>query len=93
MNSRVAAVVSAPIFGVSAPVSSAIALDARLPMTPDATITASVDVYDALGRRSLSEPFRKRGQAGQPNLPVRPYDHTSGGSGCRYEGSPILTSS
>ena len=84
MNLRVAAVVSAVILGVSAPVSSVMArgLDAPSALDPDVTVTGSLGVHDAPEHTFCPGSSASEGNANQQNFPVKQYGQTSGGPRC-----------
>lgn len=84
MKLRVAAVVSALVLGMSAPVSSVIArgLDAGPSASPDVTITGSLGVHDGPDHAVCPGSSASEGNANQQNFPVKQYGQTSGGPRC-----------
>lgn len=84
MKLRVAAAVAAVMFGVTAPVSSALAFNPFENATApsDVTVTGSLGVHDYPEHTACPMSSAAEGNANQQNFPVKQYGQTAGGTRC-----------
>ncbi|CAO4176699.1 hypothetical protein [Methylorubrum populi] len=84
MKLRAAASVVAVMFGVTAPVSSAMAFNPFEKSTApsDVTVTGSLGVHDHPEHTACPMSSAAEGNANQQNFPVKQYGQTSGGTRC-----------